>query len=113
VEQIPQAISVGVRDGGVSDFAYGVGSGMGDDFEDIGFYAETQKTIIENYKRNFIDGGNITTNSLDADRIKASTIDVAVDVGTGSGSSYVRLDGGNNRIVVHDGTNPRIVIGDV
>jgi len=42
VEQIPQAISVGVSDGGVSDFAYGVGSGMGDDFEDIGYYAETQ-----------------------------------------------------------------------
>lgn len=36
-----------------------------------------------------------------------------VDVGTGSGNSYVRLDGANNRIVIHDGTNPRIVIGNI
>lgn len=60
-----------------------------------------------------ISGGKITTNSMDANRISASNIDVAVDVGTGAGSAYVRLDGGNNRIVIHDGTNPRIVIGNV
>lgn len=36
-----------------------------------------------------------------------------VDVGTGAGGAYVRLDGANNRMVVHDGITPRIVIGNV
>lgn len=59
-----------------------------------------------------ISGENIIANTMDADRIKASTLDVAVDVGTGAGASYVRLDGENNRIIIHDGTNPRILIGE-
>lgn len=36
-----------------------------------------------------------------------------IDVGQGTGGAYVRLDGPNNRIIVHDGTNPRIVIGNI
>lgn len=60
-----------------------------------------------------ISGGKITVNTIDADRIMASNIDVAVDVGTGAGSAYVRLDGVNNRIIVNDGTTNRIVIGNV
>ena len=60
-----------------------------------------------------IDGDLITAGTIDANRIKTSTLDAAVDVGTGASSSYVRLDGVNNRIIVHDGTNPRIVIGNV
>lgn len=51
-----------------------------------------------------ISGDNIRTGTLSAGY---------VDVGSSGGSSYVRLDGPNNRIVVHDGTNPRIVIGNV
>ena len=36
-----------------------------------------------------------------------------IDVGQGTGGAYVRLDGANNRIIVHDGTNPRIIIGNI
>jgi hypothetical protein len=36
-----------------------------------------------------------------------------INVGSGSGGAYVRIDGANNRIVVHDGTTTRIVIGNV
>jgi len=50
--------------------------------------------------------------SLSANKILAGDLVVAVDVGNPT-TGYVRLDGGNNRIVVHDGTNPRIVIGDI
>ena len=51
--------------------------------------------------------------NLTAEHITTGTLDVEVNVGVGASSSYVRLDGPNNRIVVHDGTNPRIVIGNV
>jgi len=50
--------------------------------------------------------------SLAAEKILAGDLVVAVDVGNPT-TGYVRLDGDNNRIVVHDGTNPRIVIGDI
>lgn len=43
--------------------------------------------------------------------VSESLITGLIDVGLGTG--YVRLDGDKNRIVVHDGTNPRIVIGNV
>lgn len=56
---------------------------------------------------------NAKIDSMSAGKIIASTLIVAVDVGTGAGSAYVRLDGANNRIVVHDGTVPRIVIGNI
>ena len=36
-----------------------------------------------------------------------------INVGQGIGGAYVRLDGPNNRIIVHDGSYPRIVIGNV
>jgi len=54
-----------------------------------------------------IDGERILTNTLDADRIKASTIEVALDVGEGN----VKIDGANKRIIINDGTNDRILIG--
>lgn len=50
--------------------------------------------------------------SLSANKILAGDLVVAVDVGNPT-TGYVRLDGVNNRILVHDGTNPRIVIGDI
>jgi hypothetical protein len=51
--------------------------------------------------------------SLAADKITTGTLTALADIGTGSGGSYVRLDGQNNRIIVNDGSNPRIVIGNV
>lgn len=80
---------------------------------EAGAAGTTVAIAILNSKGTILDGSKIVTNSLDADRIKASTIDVAVDVGTGAASSYVRLDGANNRIVINDGTTNRIVIGNV
>lgn len=68
-----------------------------------------------------------TTFNLDGDSgdaqfkgtVRASTFESnnlltgLVDVGNPIGNSYVRIDGENNRIVVHDGTNPRILIGNI
>ena len=48
--------------------------------------------------------------SLSADKITTGDLTVAVDVGS-SGTGYVRIDGENNRILVNDGTNDRILIG--
>ena len=45
--------------------------------------------------------------------IGGSIITGQIDVGLGGGGAYVRLDGANNRMVVHDGTNPRIVVGNI
>jgi hypothetical protein len=42
-----------------------------------------------------------------------SVVGGSVRVGTGSGNAGVFIDGGNNRITVHDGTHPRIVIGNI
>jgi len=49
--------------------------------------------------------------SVLADQILTSTLTTQVDVGSGTG--YVMLDGTNNRIIVHDGSYPRIVIGNI
>lgn len=61
-----------------------------------------------------IDDASVTNAkivSLAADKITAGDLIVAVDVGDPA-TGYTRLDGDNNRIVVHDGTNPRVVIGE-
>lgn len=57
--------------------------------------------------------GSVITTTISADYIKAGTLTVAVDVGVGASGAYVRLDGVNNRIIIHDGSNPRIVIGNI
>ena len=49
---------------------------------------------------------------LSADKITAGDLIVAVNVGE-SITGFVRLDGVNNRMIVHNGTTNRIVIGDV
>jgi hypothetical protein len=49
--------------------------------------------------------------SVLADQILTSTLTTQVNVGTASGSAYVRLDGVNNRIIINDGTTDRILIG--
>jgi hypothetical protein len=60
-----------------------------------------------------IAGDHIVANTLDAKTITTSTLDAAVDVGNGGAGAFVRIDGPNNRIVIHDGTTNRIVIGNV
>jgi len=48
-----------------------------------------------------------------ANQILTSTLTAQVNVGTASGNAYVKLDGENNRIIIHDGNYPRIVIGNI
>ena len=63
---------------------------------------------------NLIGDGAITNakiSNVSADKIITSTLTAQVNVGSGTG--YVRLDGANNRIIIHDGSHPRIVIGNV
>lgn len=76
------------------------------------FNANVQDGSITNAKIKSLTADKIITGVLDATFI-GGTLDSTMDVGTGAASSYVRLDGPNNRIVVHDGTNPRIAIGNV
>lgn len=45
--------------------------------------------------------------------ISSNIITGLIDVGAGVSGAYVRLDGVNNRIIVYDGSYPRIVIGNV
>ena len=51
--------------------------------------------------------------------VRASTFESSniltglIDVGNSGNSSYVRIDGANNRIIIHDGSNPRILIGNI
>lgn len=49
--------------------------------------------------------------SLEADKITAGDLTVQVDIGDAA-TGFTRLDGVNNRIINHDGTNNRIVIGE-
>lgn len=56
--------------------------------------------------------GDSQISGITAEKILAGDIIVAVDVGDVS-TGYVRLDGTNDRIIVNDGTDNRIVIGNV
>lgn len=69
----------------------------------------------DGFSANVQDGAitNAKLKNLSADKITTGTLDSTMDIGTGATNSYVRLDGPNNRIIVHDGTNPRIAIGNV
>jgi len=66
---------------------------------------------------NQLKDGAVTSakvSELSADKILAGIIEAEVEVGVSSKrNAYVKLDGPNNRIVVHDGNTPRIVIGNV
>lgn len=55
-------------------------------------------------------GGKIV--NLEADKLASGTITAVANLGEAA-TGYVKLDGQNNRIVVHDGTTNRIVIGNV
>lgn len=48
-----------------------------------------------------------------AGKIEDGTVRGQVYVGTGASGRYVLIDGENNRIVIHDGTVPRSVDGNV
>lgn len=60
--------------------------------------------------------GSAVTNEkildINANKISAGTVVVALNLGTSASGSLI-LDGANNRIIVHDGTTNRIVIGNV
>jgi len=57
-----------------------------------------------------IQDASITDAKIDtvaAGKITAGTVTVALDVG----ASNVKIDGANNRIVINDGTNDRVLLG--
>jgi len=54
------------------------------------------------------DTGNAT---FSGQLTSASIVTGTVDVGSGAGGSYVRLDGANNRIIINDGSRDIILIG--
>lgn len=60
-----------------------------------------------------IDAGVVTVSNIDPADINSGTLSTQVNVGTTISSSYVQLDGANNRIVVNDGTTNRIIIGNI
>ena len=67
------------------------------------FISENERGAVSNsYIRN-----------IDADKINAGTIVVAVNLGTTGTSAFLKFDGANNRIVVNDGTVDRIWIGNL
>lgn len=49
--------------------------------------------------------------NLTAETIVASTIETKVDIGSGAQGAFVRIDGPENRILIHDGSFNRILIG--
>lgn len=55
---------------------------------------------------------NAKIESISANKVTAGEFVAPIDVGDPT-TGYVRIDGPNNRIVIHDGNTTRIVIGDV
>lgn len=45
--------------------------------------------------------------SISADKLSAGTVVVAIDIGNGN----ISLDGENNRIIINDGTDDRVLLG--
>lgn len=70
------------------------------------------KTFGQLLTERLADGSvtNAKISSISADKIETGDITVLVDIGSSS-SGFVRIDGENNRIIVNDGTNDRILIG--
>lgn len=48
-----------------------------------------------------------------ASQLKSGTMYSEINVGRASDNAFLRLDGTNNRFLLHDGSNPRVVIGFV
>ncbi len=63
--------------------------------------------------------GTINASTIIASEFQAGTLSSdniltgQIDVGVATDGAYVRIDGANNRIIVHDGSYPRIVIGNI
>jgi len=74
-------------------------------FNQYGTRIPSQSNPTNDVLENSISDRNITT--LSVQKLLAGQITVAVDVGNGN----VRIDGGNKRIVVNDGTNDRCLMG--
>jgi len=61
-----------------------------------------------------IANGSITNakvKNITADKILTSTLTAAVNVGSGESGEFLKIDGPNNRFLLHDETKNRIVIG--
>lgn len=67
-------------------------------------------TFDSGYERGAVTTSHIKY--LSADQIGAGTVVVSINIGSSSAGSVI-LDGANNRIIVHDGTTNRVVIGNV
>lgn len=77
--------------------------------------------LNENVNSAFDFGQNVGIDSvtptkisyLPISKITAGTILVQWSVGSGTTGGYTLIDGGNNRILINDGTTNRIVIGNL
>ncbi len=76
-----------------------------------------ERGVVNNSKIRTVTADKMITGTLVAgvgvppSNLNNGTLTTAINVGTGLGS--VIIDGPNNRILIHDGTNPRIVIGNI
>jgi len=57
--------------------------------------------------------GYATDGSVLKKEVVAQVLSGSIYVGALVGTAGITLDGANNRIVVNDGTNPRIIIGNI
>ena len=101
-----------IEDGGILENLIGDGAVTTDKIGD-GAVSTTkiQNAAITTAKIQDAAITNAKISNVSADKIITSTLTAQVNVGSGTG--YVRLDGVNNRIIIHDGSHPRIVIGNV
>lgn len=76
------------------------------------FVSDAERASIPNYLIQDDAVNNRKIVSVAADKITAGTVLVSVTLGTSTAGTLI-LDGANNRIVVHDGTTNRIVIGNI
>ena len=76
------------------------------------FQSEAERSSIPNYLIQDDAVNNRKIVSVSADKITAGTVLVSVTLGTSTAGTLI-LDGANNRIIVHDGTTNRVVIGNI
>lgn len=77
-------------------------------FENMGVSAYD---FVSNNERNIISTSFVQ--EINANKINAGTVTVAINLGTTGTTAFLKLDGENNRIVVNDGTVDRIWIGNL
>jgi hypothetical protein len=92
-------------------------------WNELGYDVNMQRILEDNSKRGYstndvdayFEDNSITSdkiNSISARKIASSILANTIDVGSGVGASFLRLDGPNNRFTVHDESVHRIVIGN-